>query len=268
MDLSQATEISVRVGCFLLVFCTVAALEGAFPRRRRELPRRIRWVSNLGVSVLNQLVSRVLLPLSAVALAIIGSANGWGLLGAWHFVPWLELLVALLALDLVVYLQHRIYHLVPPLWRLHRMHHADTEFDVTTGVRFHPLSIVLSGLIKLGAVVVIGASPLAVLVFEVLLNATSLFNHSNLRLPVGVDRVLRHVLVTPDMHRVHHSTDGHEMNCNFGFNFPWWDRLFRTYKAQPDLGHERMVIGQTDFRDPGEQRLDRLLWQPLRRSAR
>jgi len=166
----------------------------------------------------------------------------------------------------VIYAQHVAFHAVPVLWRLHRMHHADLEFDVTTGVRFHPVEIVLSMLIKFGAVAMIGAPALAVLIFEVLLNATSMFSHSNVRLPERIDRGLRWIVVTPDMHRVHHSTEQRETDSNFGFNLPWWDRLFGTYRAQPEAGHETMKLGLSVFRDRGDLRLDRMLLQPFRRA--
>ena len=169
-----------------------------------------------------------------------------------------------MALDLAIYLQHVLFHAVPALWRLHRMHHADLEFDVTTGARFHPIEILLSMGIKLGVVAALGAPAIAVLIFEVLLNATSMFNHSNVRMPVWIDRVLRWIVVTPDMHRVHHSIVARETNSNFGFNLPWWDRLFGTYRDQPAAGHEAMTIGIEQFREPAEQRLDRMLTQPFR----
>jgi len=169
-----------------------------------------------------------------------------------------------IVLDLAIYLQHVLFHAVPVLWRLHRMHHADLEFDVSTGVRFHPIEILLSMGIKLGVVAALGTPAVAVLVFEVLLNATSMFNHGNVRLPARTDRVLRWIVVTPEMHRVHHSVVPRETNSNFGFNLPWWDRLFGTYRAQPAAGHEGMTIGIAQFRDPSELRLDRLLIQPFR----
>lgn len=206
----------------------------------------------------------MLLPASAIALAIHAENSGWGLFGAVDFPSWVEVIAAVLILDLVIYVQHVVYHAVPLLWRFHRMHHADTEFDLTTGIRFHPGSVLLSGFIKLAAVLVLGPAPVAVLIFEILLNATSLFNHSNLRLPDSLDRVLRLLVVTPDMHRVHHSSDADETDRNFGFNFPWWDRVFRTYRAQPALGHVRMVIGLTQFREPRERLLGRMLTQPFR----
>jgi sterol desaturase/sphingolipid hydroxylase (fatty acid hydroxylase superfamily) len=168
------------------------------------------------------------------------------------------------ALDLAIYLQHVLFHAVPALWRLHRVHHADLEIDVTTGARFHPIEILLSMGIKLGVVAALGTPAAAVLIFEVLLNATSMFNHSNVRMPLWLDRVVRWVVVTPDMHRVHHSIVARETNSNFGFNLPWWDRLFGTYRAQPAAGHEAMIIGIDQFRDPAERRLDRMLTQPFR----
>jgi len=203
-------------------------------------------------------------PMAAVGLAAAAGEGGWGLLNQLDLPPGLGLVAAVAALDLVIYIQHVLFHAVPALWRLHRMHHADLDFDVTTGARFHPVEVLISALIKLGAVAVLGPSALAVLLFEVLLNATAMFNHGNVRLPVAADRWLRWAVVTPDMHRVHHSAVPAETNRNFGFSLPWWDRLFGTYLAQPAAGHERMVIGTTEFRDPAELRLHRMLLQPLR----
>lgn len=264
MDGSFTVETLIRLTCFTGVFVVVAAFEASYPRRLRSLPRRRRWPANLGLSVVNQVLTRLLLPVSAIALALHAQEQGWGLLAVSEMPAWLAFVLAIVLLDLTIYLQHRLYHVVPLLWRLHRVHHADVDFDISTGIRFHPLSILLSALIKLAAVAVIGPAPVAVLVFEVVLNATSLFNHSNLRIPPGVDRVLRLVLVTPDMHRVHHSADPDETNRNFGFNFPWWDRLFRSYCAQPRLGHTDMRVGLPEFREADELRLDRLLSQPFR----
>ncbi len=264
MGISETTEVLISLGCLLGLLLALAALEAALPRRPREVSRARRWPSNLGISALNQLFLRLLLPASAVALAAYAEQQHLGLLGQVELAAWLEVVAAVLVLDLAIYLQHRIYHALPLLWRFHRMHHADVEFDVTTGIRFHPVSVFLSALIKLGVVFAIGAAPMAVLIFEVLLNATSLFNHSNLRIPPAADRVARLLIVTPDMHRVHHSSDARETNRNFGFNFPWWDRLFGTYRAQPALGHRDMVVGLETFRDAPELRLDRMLSQPFR----
>jgi sterol desaturase/sphingolipid hydroxylase (fatty acid hydroxylase superfamily) len=199
-----------------------------------------------------------------VGLALLGEARGWGLLNTLALPDWLSLALAVLLLDLVIYLQHVMFHAVPALWRLHRMHHADLDLDVTTGARFHPIEILLSMGLKLAAVAALGAPALAVLVFEVLLNATAMFNHANLKIPVALDRVLRWVIVTPDMHRVHHSVVPRETNSNFGFNLPWWDRLLGTYRAQPAAGHEAMTIGLEAFRAPRDLRLDRMLVQPFR----
>jgi sterol desaturase/sphingolipid hydroxylase (fatty acid hydroxylase superfamily) len=257
----------VRLGAFLGVFAAMALWEFLAPRRARSVSRWVRWPSNLGITALNTALVRVIFPTAAVGLALLGEARGWGLLNAVTLPQWLKIALAVVALDLVIYLQHVMFHAVPAFWRLHRMHHADLDFDVTTGARFHPVEILLSMLIKLAAVAALGAPALAVLIFEVLLNATSMFNHSNVRLLAPIDRVLRWFVVTPEMHRVHHSILPYETNSNFGFNAPWWDRLFGTYRAQPEAGHERMTIGLAQFRNPRELWLDRLLTQPLRGPA-
>jgi sterol desaturase/sphingolipid hydroxylase (fatty acid hydroxylase superfamily) len=214
--------------------------------------------------VLDTVLVRLLFPTTAVGLALVAEAQGWGLFHALALPIWVSVPLAVLALDLAIYLQHVLFHAVPALWRLHRMHHADLEFDVTTGARFHPIEILLSMGIKLGVVAALGAPAVAVLAFEVLLNATSMFNHSNVRMPAWLDRVVRWIVVTPDMHRVHHSIAVRETNSNFGFNLPWWDRLFGTYRDQPAAGHEAMTLGIEQFRDPAEQRLDHMLTQPFR----
>ena len=202
--------------------------------------------------MIDTLAVRVLFPTAAVGVALVGEARGWGLLNVIALPTWLEVAAAVVLLDLAIYFQHVLFHAVPVLWRLHRMHHADLEFDVTTGLRFHPVEIVLSMVIKFAVVAALGAPAIAVLIFEVLLNATSMFNHSNIRMPAGFDRALRWLVVTPDMHRVHHSIDMRETNSNFGFNLPWWDRLFGTYRPQPAAGHEGMTLGVKEFRDPAE----------------
>lgn len=261
------SEALVRAGVFVTVLTMLAALEIAAPRRAQAIGRWRRWPGNFGLVLLGTLIVRVVLPAAAIGVALTAEARGWGLLNAVALPGWAALLAALLLLDLVIYAQHVMFHAVPGLWRLHRVHHADLEFDVTTGVRFHPGEILASMLIKLAAVAAIGAPALAVLIFEMVLNATAMFSHSNVRLPLGLDRILRRVLVTPDMHRVHHSIAAHEANSNFGFNLPWWDRLFGTYRAQPAAGHERMTLGVAQFRDSRELRLDRMLLQPLRRGG-
>jgi sterol desaturase/sphingolipid hydroxylase (fatty acid hydroxylase superfamily) len=267
MNALLANEAAIRLVAFAGVLAAVAALEALLPRRRRSFSRARRWPNNLGIVAVDTVVLRLVFPTAAVGAALAAEARGVGLL------PWLGLpapvavLVAVLLLDLAIYLQHVLFHAVPALWRLHRMHHADLDFDVTTGLRFHPVEILLSMVIKLMVVVALGAPAVAVLIFEVLLNATAMFNHANLRLPAWLDRTLRPVLVTPDMHRVHHSAVPRETDSNFGFNLAVWDRLFGTYRAQPAAGHDAMTIGIAQFRDPGELRLDRMLTQPLRDDA-
>lgn len=262
-----ASEPYIRLGVFLGIFAAMALWEFLAPRRALGVSRWVRWPNNLAITALNTVLVRVIFPTAAVGLALVGEARGWGLLNAVALPPWLKIAAAVVALDLVIYLQHVMFHAVPAFWRFHRMHHADLDFDVTTGARFHPVEILLSMLIKLAAVAALGAPALAVLIFEVLLNATSMFNHSNVRIPALLERALRWFVVTPEMHRVHHSILLYETNSNFGFNAPWWDRLFGTYRAQPEAGHERMTIGLAQFRDPRELWLDRLLTQPLRDAA-
>lgn len=262
-----ATEPQLRLIVFLGVLVAMAVWELAAPRRRREIPRVIRWTNNLGLVVIDTIVLRLSFPILAVGLAVIAQDRGWGLFNVIEAPGWVAVLVSIVVLDLVIYLQHVMFHAVPALWRLHRMHHADLEFDVTTGLRFHPVEILLSMGIKLAMVMALGPPAVAVLIFEVLLNATAMFNHSNIRLPMLVDRFLRLIVVTPDMHRVHHSIIPEETNSNFGFNLPWWDRLLGTYKAQPKAGHEEMSIGIEQFRTTRELWLDRMLVQPLKGPA-
>ncbi len=258
-----AAEPAIRLAAFLGVLLAMAAWEIAAPRRRREIPRVLRWSNNLALVVLDTVILRLSFPILAVGLALLAEERGWGLFNALEVPFWVAVLVSFLVLDLVIYLQHVLFHAVPGLWRLHRMHHADLEFDTTTGLRFHPLEILLSMAIKLAVVAALGAPAVAVLLFEVVLNATALFNHANVKLPRRVDRVLRWIVVTPDMHRVHHSVDPRETNSNYGFNLPWWDRLLGTYIAQPARGHEGMEIGIEQFRTRRDLWLDRMLIQPL-----
>ena len=261
-----AHEAALRLGCFAGVLLTMAGWEALAPRRDGAVTRRIRWPNNLGIAVVNTLASRALVPVAAAGFAVAGQAGGWGLFNTVEVPAWAAVVICVVVLDLAIYLQHVVFHAVPILWRLHRMHHADLDLDVTTGVRFHPFEILLSVIVKIAAVVALGAPPLAVVIFEVLLNATAMFNHANVRLPAALDKVLRWLVVTPDMHRVHHSAVPAETNSNFGFNLPWWDRLFGTYRAQPAGGHESMTIGLAVFRDPGQLRLDRMLVQPFVRT--
>jgi sterol desaturase/sphingolipid hydroxylase (fatty acid hydroxylase superfamily) len=258
-------EAAIRLGFFVGVFAIVALWELAAPRRALTLSKAWRWGSNLGLVALNTLVLRLLFPLAAVGVAAFGAANGWGLLNHFEVPFWLAVPLAVIAMDFVIWLQHVMVHAVPALWRLHQVHHADLDYDLTTGARFHPIEIALSMLIKLATITVLGPPVLAVVIFEVLLNATAMFNHGNIRLPAGVDRVLRWFIVTPDMHRVHHSVEDDETNSNFGFNLPWWDRLFGTYRAQPRAGHDAIVIGIHGHTDPREvARLDGMLLMPFK----
>ena len=259
-----ANELLIRLAAFAGIFAVMAAWEILAPRRDQKLGRRTRWSGNIGIVIVDAVLVRLVFPITAVGLALVAEARGWGLFYVLDLPTWVSVPLAVMALDLAVYLQHVLFHAVPTLWRLHRMHHADLELDVTTGTRFHPIEIILSMGIKLGAVAAMGVPAVAVLAFEVLLNATSIFNHSNVRIPAWVDRGLRWIVVTPDMHRVHHSILAPETNSNFGFNLPWWDRLFGTYRERPEAGHEAMTIGIEQFREPAEQRLDRMLTQPFR----
>jgi sterol desaturase/sphingolipid hydroxylase (fatty acid hydroxylase superfamily) len=262
--MSPTIEAIIRLSAFAVVFAGLAACELLRPRRALVAGRGSRWPSNLGILVVDIVIVRVLVPTAAVGAAMYAAGNGWGLLRLAELRLPVAALLGFLALDLVIYGQHVLFHKVPLLWRLHRMHHADLDVDVTTGLRFHPVEILLSLAIKIAVVIALGIPAVAVLAFEVVLNATSMFNHSNIALPLGLDRIMRFLVVTPDMHRVHHSVIPRETDSNFGFNLPWWDRLFRTYRAEPEAGHAGMTIGLPIFRDARELRLDRLLTQPFR----
>ncbi|WP_209940276.1 sterol desaturase family protein [Ruegeria sp. HKCCE4148] len=266
-DAILAAEPTIRLVAFLGVLAVMALWEIGAPRRRREIPRVVRWTNNLALVVLDTAILRLTFPILAVGLAVLAEERGWGLFNNIDAPVWLAIVVSMLLLDLAIYLQHVMFHAVPGLWRLHRMHHADLDFDATTGLRFHPVEILISMGIKLAVVAALGPPAIAVLLFEVILNATSLFNHANINFPRPVDRILRLIVVTPDMHRVHHSIDPRETNSNFGFNLPWWDRLLGTYVAQPAQGHKEMVIGIEQFRTSRDLWLDRMLIQPLRGPA-
>jgi sterol desaturase/sphingolipid hydroxylase (fatty acid hydroxylase superfamily) len=243
-------ETVIRLSFFFGIFAVMAAWELVSPRRTLTTSKAVRWLSNLGITVLNPMVVRAVSPFLPVGMALLAQKNGWGLLNNLILPYWLDVAAAVIVLDLVIYLQHVMLHTVPLLWRFHMMHHADLDIDLTTGLRFHPVEMILSMGIKLSTVVLIGPPVLAVLIFEILLNGTSMFNHSNVHLPKIIDWILRLFVVTPDMHRVHHSVTIRETNSNFGFNFPWWDRLLGTYRDQPVAGHEDMTIGLSQFRDP------------------
>jgi sterol desaturase/sphingolipid hydroxylase (fatty acid hydroxylase superfamily) len=264
MDTLLDHGLQIRLAAFAGVLAAMAVWEVFAPKRSQRIKRRLRWPNNLGIVAVDTLFVRLLFPITAVGIAVVAETRGWGLIHVLDVPAWAAVPLAVILLDLAIYFQHVLFHAVPVLWRLHRMHHADLEFDVTTGIRFHPVEILISMVIKMGVIVALGAPALGVFIFEVLLNATSMFNHGNVRLRAEFDRVLRWIVVTPDMHRVHHSISAVETNSNFGFNLPWWDRMFGTYRHQPKLGHEGMTIGIEQFRDPADLRIDRMLLQPFR----
>ena len=263
-DWIVAHEAGARGGAFALVLLLMLAAEALWSRRAGPMGRQQRWSANLSLVVIDTVLARLLIPLGASGAALWAAGRGFGALNMVEGPPLLEAAFAFLALDAAIYWQHRLFHRIPTLWRLHRMHHSDLEFDATTGVRFHPLEILVSMLIKLAVVTLLGAPAAVVIAFEIALNATSLFNHGNLRLPAALDRVLRRIVVTPDMHRVHHSVHRREHDSNYGFNLPWWDHLFGSYTDQPAEGHTAMQIGLPAFREPDDQRLLALLSQPAR----
>lgn len=243
-------EVQIRLGFFFGIFAIMAVWELVSPRRPLRISKAVRWGNNLGLVFLNSLLLRLLFPAAAVGVAAFAQIQGWGLFNYYQINVALAAIISVIILDAVIYLQHVMVHAVPMLWRLHRVHHADLDYDVTTGARFHPLEIILSMLIKFATILLLGPPVVAVVIFEVLLNATAMFNHGNVKLPTSVDRILRWFVVTPDMHRVHHSVEDDEANSNFGFNLPWWDRLFGTYRNQPRAGHQGMTIGIHKYRDP------------------
>jgi len=242
-------EVQIRLGFFFGIFAVMAVWELIAPRRALTLSKTVRWGNNLGLVFLNSVILRLLFPAAAVGVAAFAQVNGWGLFNYYQISLPLTVILSVIVMDAMIYIQHVMMHAIPLLWRLHRVHHADLDYDVTTGARFHPLEIILSMLIKFATIFLLGPPVVAVVIFEVLLNATAMFNHGNVKLPASVDRVLRWFVVTPDMHRVHHSVEDDEANSNFGFNLPWWDRLFGTYRNQPRAGHEGMTIGIHNYRD-------------------
>jgi len=245
----MANEKTIRMGFFFGMLLLMALWEIVAPRRALTVSKTVRWVNNLGLVFLNSFIVRIIFPTAAVGVASFVNSSGWGMLN-YYDVPFLLAVIAsVIAMDFVVYVQHVMVHAIPALWRLHRVHHADPDYDVTTGARFHPIEIVLSMLIKFATIVVLGPPVVAVVIFEVMLNATAMFNHGNVRLPIALDRILRLLVVTPDMHRVHHSIEDDEANSNFGFSLPWWDRLFGTYRDQPRAGHVGMTIGIHKFNE-------------------
>ena len=257
----------VRLGAFLTIFSTMAIWEILGERRDLKTSKKSRWATNIGIIVTDSVVLRLVFPMGALGVAYLAGDLGWGLFNAVSAPYWLAVVLSFVLLDFVVWLQHVVFHAIPALWKVHMMHHADLDFDVTTGTRFHPIEMVISMGIKAAAILLLGAPVAAVLLFEVLLNGTAMFNHANVGLPEPIDRVLRLFVVTPDMHRVHHSVEPKETNTNFGFNLPWWDRLFGTYRAQPEAGHEGMNIGLKQIRDPDKNTYLHLLVLPFIDSA-
>jgi len=259
----MSNEAIIRVSFFIGILIVIAIWELLAPRRSLTTSKKVRWFSNLTIVFLNPLLARLVVPILPVGMAVLAQDRNWGLLNNFNIPYWLAVVISIVTLDCVIYIQHAMFHTIPLLWRIHGMHHADLDFDVTTGLRFHPIEIIMSMFIKLASVVVIGAPALAVIIFEILLNGVAMFNHSNAYVPLGIDRFLRLLIVTPDMHRVHHSIIVSESNNNFGFNLSWWDRLFGTYRAQPEEGHEGMTIGLSQYRDPKRLTLPWMLIYPF-----
>ena len=243
-------EKDVRMVIFIVMLAFIGLWELIAPKRALKVSKLIRWTNNLALVFLNSFIIRFIFPLAAIGVAKVASEQGWGLFNLYEVPFWYAFIASIIILDFVIYLQHVMVHAIPALWRLHRVHHADLDYDVTTGSRFHPLEIILSMLIKFAAIVLLGPAVITVIVFEIILNATAMFNHGNIGLPKKLDKIMRWFLVTPDMHRVHHSIEDDETNSNFGFSLPWWDRLFGTYREAPRAGHQNMVIGIHKFDDP------------------
>ena len=263
-DVILQNEMLIRLGFFFGIFAVMAVWEVLAPRRALTVSKAVRWANNLGLVFFNSFILRLIFPAAAVGMAAFTSEQGWGIFNYYDVSPVVAVVASVVAMDFMIYLQHIMVHAVPMLWRLHRVHHADLDFDVTTGARFHTFEIMLSMLIKFATIAVLGPPIVAVVIFEVVLNATAMFNHSNVRLAPGLYRVLRWIVVTPDMHRVHHSVEDDEANSNFGFNLPWWDRLFGTYRDQPRAGHENMIIGIHTYRNPRLVLwLHGMLWLPF-----
>ncbi|MGJ8563882.1 MAG: sterol desaturase family protein [Alphaproteobacteria bacterium] len=256
---------TLRLAIFFGLLFLFAVLEALQPRKIRTQPRHKRWVTNIGMVVVDSLAVRLLGPLIAMAAAGYVTANGWGLLNMTGLPVWADMIIALLMLDFAIYIQHVIFHRVPLFWRFHKVHHADRDIDVTTALRFHPIEIVISMLYKAFIIILLGPSVLAVLIFEIILNGMAMFNHANLRLPLGLDRLLRALLVTPDMHRVHHSVVAKETHSNFGFNLAIWDKLLGTYRAQPKAGHDAMIIGLPNYQTDKPSGLIWSLFLPFKR---
>ncbi len=262
-DFVSSHEGVIRLSFFVGILLIIGFFEILVPRRRLTTSKASRWFGNLGIVVISTVAVRLLFPITAVQMALWAKEQGWGMFNTVGLPYWLVVVLSVILLDFIIYLQHVMFHAVPTLWRLHMMHHADLDYDLTTGVRFHPIEIIISLGIKFAAIVLLGAPALAVVLFEIILNGAAMFNHGNFYIPLGLDRLLRWVVVTPDMHRVHHSVFPSETNSNFGFNLPWWDRLMGTYRAQPSRGHLDMTIGLKQFRDPSKLTLPWMLALPF-----
>ncbi len=258
-------EATIRLAIFVGLFVLFAALEFFVPRRELRPVKTRRWFTNWTIVIVDSVLVRLLFKSAAVGGALWAQSAGVGLFNVIAVPAWLAVFVSFLALDFAIWLSHLASHKIPILWRVHRMHHSDIDIDVSTAIRFHPIEIVLSMVWKYAVVIALGAPAISVLIFEVVLNGGAMFNHANMRLPLWLDRVLRLVIVTPDMHRVHHSTDPSETDSNYGFNLSVWDRMFRTYVAQPALGHDGMRIGLADWQDEKPARLDWTLMVPFRK---
>ena len=260
-------EALIRLSAFTGLFTLFAVIEALVPRRARTQPRSTRWITNLAMTLLDTLMLRLLalaLPFLAVGAAVDAQAQGWGLMNALDLPLWLTVVATVLIFDFAIWAQHLITHKVPLLWRFHRVHHADRDIDVTTAIRFHPVEIAFSMLLKIGLVYLLGPPAIGIILFEIILNGTAMFNHANIRLPLWLDAIMRQVLVTPDMHRVHHSDIREEHDSNYGFSLSIWDRMFGTYVAQPTKGHDGMIIG-LEWQDDRPSRLGWSMALPFRR---
>ena len=262
-------EENLRLICFLSVLAIMCLWEVLAPRKARTSQRSLRWPNNIALVILNTVLLRFLFPVAAVSMAHISKTQGMGLFNIIEAPFFIQVIASILLLDLLIYLQHIMFHKVGFFWRLHRVHHADVDIDVTTGSRFHPIEIFLSMGLKIFFVMLIGPPIIAVILFEIILNATAMFNHSNVRIPIPLDKLLRLLVVTPDMHRVHHSVIQRETDSNYGFNVPWWDRIFRTYNDQPQEGHDQMTIGLKEFPDPKKTSpLHHMLLMPFKKDEK
>lgn len=265
LDAIENNELQLRLGFFLGILVLMWLWETLSPRRPLQLSRATRWGNNLGLVLFNSFLLRLVFPTAAVGVAIVAQENDWGVLSLFDWSPPLLVIISIIVMDFMIWLQHVTVHAIPMLWRLHRVHHADPDYDTTTGLRFHPLEILLSMVIKFIVIIALGPPVVAVILFEIILNGMAMFNHGNVSLPASVDRVLRWLVVTPDMHRVHHSVEDDEANSNFGFNLSVWDRLLGTYRDQPRAGHDGMTIGIQGFGVESQvHRLDGMLWLPFR----